>query len=92
MTSLSIRDIPDDLYARLRELAARERRSVNRQVIVLIEASLAADAQAEGQRLRADIAAQVQAWQRLAEQFAADVDIAAEDILNARTAGRPVEL
>jgi hypothetical protein len=92
MASLTIRDIPNDLLTRMRALAARERRSLNRQVIVLLESSLPADVEAEEQRLRAESAAQVHAWQRLAEQFGADVDIAADDLLSARTAGRPVEL
>lgn len=92
MASLTIRDISNDLLARIRALAARERRSLNRQVLVLLESSVPADVDAEEQRLQAESAAQVQAWQRLAEQFGADIDITADDILSARSTGRPVDL
>lgn len=92
MASLTIRDIPNELLARMREAAARERRSLNRQVLVLLESSLPEDGDVEEHRLKAEIGTQVQAWQRLAEQFGAEVDIEAADLLSARTAGRPVEL
>ena len=92
MASLTIRDISNDLLARIRALAAREQRSLNRQVLVLLESSVPADVDAEEQRLQAESAAQVQAWQRLAEQFGADIDITADDILGARSTGRPVDL
>jgi plasmid stability protein len=37
MTSITIRDIPDDLYAKLKELAAANRRSINSEVIIALE-------------------------------------------------------
>lgn len=40
MANLSLRDVPEDLYQRIKEIADRQRRSVNQQIIVLLEQSL----------------------------------------------------
>ncbi len=37
MADLSLRDVPDDLYQQLKEIAEGERRSVNQQIVVLLE-------------------------------------------------------
>jgi plasmid stability protein len=40
MASILIRDIPLALHERLREAAARDHRSLNRQIVALLEAAL----------------------------------------------------
>ncbi|PIG92862.1 Arc family DNA-binding protein [Gloeocapsopsis sp. IPPAS B-1203] len=40
MANLSLRDVPEELYQRIKEIADQERRSVNQQIIVLLEQSL----------------------------------------------------
>ncbi|MDZ7753977.1 MAG: hypothetical protein U5S82_20595 [Gammaproteobacteria bacterium] len=40
MAILNIKNFPDDLYERLKEKAAGERRSVSQEVIVMLEAML----------------------------------------------------
>lgn len=40
MANLSLRDVPEDLYQRIKEIAEHQRRSVNQQIIVLLEQSL----------------------------------------------------
>jgi hypothetical protein len=37
MTNLSLRDVPDELYQQIKEMAERERRSLNQQILVLLE-------------------------------------------------------
>jgi len=37
MATLQIRDVPDEVYARLKETAEHERRSVNQQALYLLE-------------------------------------------------------
>ena len=44
MTSLTIKNIPESLYERLKETAARNRRSMNSEVIHLLERTLGAHA------------------------------------------------
>lgn len=37
MKNLSLRDVPDDLYQKIKEIAECERRSINQQILVLLE-------------------------------------------------------
>ena len=41
MPSILIKDIPADLHERLREAATRDHRSMNKEVVALLEAALA---------------------------------------------------
>ncbi|MCC5631654.1 Arc family DNA-binding protein [Nostoc sphaeroides CHAB 2801] len=45
MATLYVRNLPDDLYAKLQELAASEHRSINAQVITLLEQALKTETQ-----------------------------------------------
>ena len=40
MPSITLKNVPDDLYADLKQAAERERRSINSEVIVCIERAL----------------------------------------------------
>lgn len=40
MANLSLRDVPEDLYQQIKKIADQERRSVNQQIIVLLEQSV----------------------------------------------------
>lgn len=93
MPSLTIKDIPEPLLARLRQRATADQRSLNREVIhllgrVLSEPSTATEA------LTQRIEAQTQTWQTLAGGWESDLEPAAEieQIYTARTSGRPVDL
>ncbi|MDJ0756508.1 MAG: Arc family DNA-binding protein [Ardenticatenaceae bacterium] len=41
MTNMIIRQIPEELHQKIKERAARHRRSVNKEVLVLLEEALA---------------------------------------------------
>lgn len=43
MPALQVRDFPDDLYEKLKEVAAREHRSVAQQTIVAVEAMVSGE-------------------------------------------------
>lgn len=43
MTNLLIRQIPDELHAKLKQSARANRRSMNQEIIILLEQSLAED-------------------------------------------------
>ena len=43
MATLNIKNFPPDLYARLKEVASAERRSVAQQVVHLLESAVEAD-------------------------------------------------
>lgn len=40
MANKSLRDVPEELYQQLKEIAERERRSVNQQILVLLGRSI----------------------------------------------------
>jgi len=95
MPSLTIKDIPDPLLARLRERAATDRRSLNREVIHLLDRALAEAPVAPASSALAErVEAQARAWQALAGRWDSDRAPAEEigDLYAARTPGRPVEL
>ena len=50
--TLTLKNIPDDLYARLKARAHEHRRSLNREAIVCLEAVLAPDMRSAAERLR----------------------------------------
>jgi plasmid stability protein len=93
MASVTIKNIPADLLARLRRQAAAAHRSVNQQILRLLEQALATEP-ADHRRLQAEIETQVRAWEALAGKWGSEES--AEDeighIYAARTQGRKVEL
>jgi len=95
MPSLTIKDLPDPLWARLRQRAAADRRSLNREVIHLLERVLAEAPAAPGPvALAEQIEAQVRRWHALAGRWDSDQEPVAEidALYAARTPGRRVEL
>ncbi len=96
MSSLTLKDLPDDLLERLRERARQERRSLNREAILLLERALAPDAGAVPASIaEAERDAQLVAWERLGGRWPggdAALDAMVSDIYDARTEGREVDL
>lgn len=43
MATVSVKNMPDDLYARLKQEAARNRRSLNREIIVCLERAVSVE-------------------------------------------------
>lgn len=94
MSSLTIKNIPDDLLERLRAKAANDRRSLTKEVIHLLETALATGSADADQALRAKAESQVAAWRELAGRWKSDLDPAEEThgIYEKRTSGRQVDL
>jgi len=55
MATLYVRNLPDDLYAKLQELAASQHRSINAQVITLLEQVLTTQAQETKEQKRQNV-------------------------------------
>lgn len=89
MSSITLKDVPEELLVRLRNAAARERRSLNQEAIVLIEGGLTALETAEERAQR-----QVAAWRSLAGCWASDqgFDDEVAALYAARSTGRDVTL
>jgi hypothetical protein len=89
MSSLTLKDVPEPLLVRLRAVAARERRSLNQQAIIMLEASLSEMTSAEQRAYD-----RVQAWRALAGGWTSDRPFEAEvdELMSVRSPGRPVDL
>ena len=95
MSSITIKEIPEELLDRLRRRAAEDRRSMNKEIIHLLAMALSLESpEVDAARLVGQIEAQVQAWRQLAGRWESDVEAAEEieRIYAARSLGRPVEL
>ena len=94
MVSITVKDIPDQLLARLRARAAMEKRSMNKEIIRLLDMSLSAARAHPMDYRRTLAAAQAQAWSRLGGRWISDVPVEDEvaDIYSARSDGREIEL
>lgn len=92
MSSITIKDIPDQLLNRVRERAAADRRSINKEFIQLVETALRGEQAAPV--FQEQIEQQTALWSELAGKWASDDDAAAEvrEIYAARTTGRSVDL
>ena len=94
MASLTIKNIPDRLLARLRERAAMERRSMNKEIIRLLDVALSAERAHPMEYRRGLAETQAAAWSRLGGRWASDTPIEDEvaAIYSARSGGRKVEM
>jgi plasmid stability protein len=91
MASFTLKNLSEELLQSLREAAARDRRSLTQEILHLLETALRG-----GPRTveRADVAAQVAEWRKLAGRWESDIPLAAESrrIVEGRTPGREVDL
>ena len=92
MTSLTLKNLPDDLLHALREAAASDRRSLTQEIIHLLDTALRD--RAEPASPPTGVEAQVAAWRKLAGRWESDDDPAteADRIIEQRTPGRDVDL
>jgi plasmid stability protein len=93
MAALTLKNLPDDLLRELRAAADHDRRSLNQQVIYLLDRALRAAPQ-RAAAPRAEVQAQLAAWRRLSGRWQSDEDRATEAkrIAGRRSAGRKVAL
>jgi len=80
MPALTIKNLPDDLYEELKQLAESHRRSINSEVIVCLEKVLRPN--------RLSIDERIQKAKMLREKIQGD-PVSPDDIENAINQGRP---
>ena len=94
VASVTIKDIPDELLMRLRTRAAADKRSMNKEIVHLLDLALTNGVASEAAHRREIAIAQADAWTRLAGRWESDLE--ADDeiraIYSARTGGRDVHL
>jgi plasmid stability protein len=95
MASVTIKGIPDEILERLRQRAAADHRSLNKEVIHLLGAALSSGFVPDGAAHRKEAADhQAEAWDRLAGRWDSDQRVEDEiaDIFSARSEGRDIVL
>jgi len=92
MASLTLKNVPRPLLESLRERAAADRRSLNQEVLYLLEECLWRSPGEAG--IDDEIRRQVEEWSTLAGRWKSDLPVAEEiaQIVGSRTVGRPVDL
>ncbi len=93
MTSLTLKDFPEDLLNRLRLVAHRERRSMAQQAYHLLERGLKSEEDRASLPSK-EVTEQVARWRRLAGLWKSHLPFEeeVESLQAARTAGRPLDL
>ncbi len=74
MATLYVRNLPDDLYAKLQELAASQHRSINAQVITLLEQVLETEPQPTEEERRKNVPKLLEEIRLRREQLPTDVE------------------
>ena len=93
MATLTIADLPENLLGRLQDRAAEDRRSLDQELVHLLEWALAQRGGTGPDATADEAEAQYQAWCRLGVwQSDRPADEEIRDILSRRTGGRSVEL
>ena len=93
MASITIKNIPDRLLARLREQAAMEQRSMNKEIIRLLDIGASAERAHPIEHRRRRAVTQAAAWSRLSGRWVSDLPVEDEvaAIYSGRSGGREVE-
>ena len=96
MSGLTVRNIPDHVLTRVRKLSVIERRSLNNEILVLLDAGLAQEERTERRSPTSgvDVPAQIRMWETLCGSWQDErsADEITTDIVHCRTAGREVDL
>jgi len=95
MTSLTLRNIPDEVIGKVKTLAVLERRSLNNELLVVLEKGLEGETRLQQEKASAiPPSAQVSLWQDLCGQWQDErsTQEIINDIRSSRTMGREVSL
>ena len=74
MATLYVRNLPDDLYERLQEIAKVENRSINAQVITLLQQALSSHTQETEDQRRKNVPKLLEEIRRRRESLPTDVE------------------
>ena len=88
MATVTLKNVPEELLDRLRARSARDRRSLNQQILFLLERAL------DRTELAREAESQSRVWSRLAGRWQSDLSAQEEidRLYSSRSAGRDVEL
>ena len=95
MKSITVRNIPDELLNRLRTLSVVEKRSLNNEMLIVLEKGLAKESEDKTNfKNHLSMETQIKIWQNLSGQWKDNrsTDEIIRDIVDSRSEGRSVDL
>ena len=95
MKSITVRNIPDELLNRLRTLSIIEKRSLNNEILMVLEKGLAKETEFKTNfKNHLSMETQIKIWQNLSGQWKDNrsTDEIIRDIVDSRSEGRSVDL
>jgi len=95
MKSITVRNIPDKLIDRLRTLSVLEKRSLNNEILIVLEKGLAKESEYKTNfKNHLSMDTQIKIWQNLCGQWKDNrsTDKIIGDIIDSRSEGRSVDL
>ena len=95
MASITIRNIPDSILEKIRTLSSIEKRSINSELLLLIEAGLNEETEKKGKEENfISKENQIEIWNKIIGKWEDErsTEEIIEDIYKSRTSGRKVEL
>ena len=95
MKSITVRNIPDELLDRLRTLSVIEKRSLNNEILIVLEKGLAKESEnTTNSNNHLSMETQIKIWQNLSGQWEDNrsTDEIIRDIIDSRSEGRSVDL
>ena len=95
MKSITVRNIPDELLDRLRTLSVIEKRSLNNEILMVLEKGLTRESEYKTEfKNHLSIDTQIKIWQNLCGKWKDNrsTDEIIQDIIYSRSEGRSVDL
>ena len=95
MKSITVRNIPDEMLKRLKMLSVLEKRSLNNEILMILEKGLAKESEFKANlRNHISMETQIKLWQNLSGKWIDNrsTDDIIRDIVDSRSEGRSVDL
>ena len=95
MANITVRNIPEELLNKLRTLSTLERRSLNNEILVILEKGLARESPGNSYRIAPPPKdSQLKIWENLCGRWKdkRETDEIVKDVIDSRSMGREVDL
>lgn len=94
MSSITLKNVPDDLISGLKARAVEAHRSLSGEILFRLRTSLEGDGSAESSGLRDEASLQADAWEKLAGAWVSELSVDEEiaSLYSARSEGRDVDV
>ncbi|MCK5197052.1 MAG: hypothetical protein KAR21_01800 [Spirochaetales bacterium] len=96
MANVTVRNIPEDIFSKIKTLSAMEKRSINNEILIVLESGLAFEVDSINKTIKESIPKelQIRIWEDLSGKWKDNrtTEQIKEDIISSRTLGRDIKL